>query len=238
MSKAVVISLLATTGKICSSFVSNGNNIVTLKHARQQAQSTFMPQLEHNAFHRRSDINQNGPLFADIGNLIPEEEWEGEMKRKSQPSQTPASDPTSSFLSTDGSAELRKTDSSSAYPDSPRNDPSLEQYSYIKRQNDLESQFLHGDELIELRQYVSTLEHQFTKAEQDRDELKILDVQRAIQEANNLDAEFVYNSYLKEAHKLEERKNNSLKVEELRKKALAIRKCLPQFNLHGLWIGK
>ena len=34
-----------------------------------------------------------------------------------------------------------------------------------------------------------------------------------IQEANNLKGDVVYNSYLKEAHKLEEREINGLKVE-------------------------
>jgi hypothetical protein len=97
--------------------------------------------------------------------------------------------------------------------------------------------FAKGDELHMLRQSVLDLRAQLHDARSVDDSRKILELQRAILQAQQRDAEFVYSVSLERMEAAEAR-GRWLEAEKFRQDAAQSREALPQFNLEGLWIGK
>lgn len=107
----------------------------------------------------------------------------------------------------------------------------------IQKEEENKSRFLHGDELIELRKYIQNLELDLIDAREKRDMSRVKDLTKAIHESNNMDAQYVYTNCMEQAQ-MAERSGESEEALEYRKEAFEARKCLPQFNLSGLWVGK
>jgi hypothetical protein len=112
--------------------------------------------------------------------------------------------------------------------------PSPQRLTRIQEEAEMKSKFLHGDELIELRKYITNLELDLQFAKDKRDNNRIRDLTKALYESKNMDAEYVYYNCMEMADIAETEEE----VIEWKKEAQAARECLPQFNLQGLWVGK
>lgn len=109
--------------------------------------------------------------------------------------------------------------------------------SRIKREEETNSRFLHGDELVELRAYIQNLRAELADAQNKGDAAKLRDTVTALRESTNMDAEHVYVTNLEQAQ-ISSTAGNDDEAREYMKEAMAARDCLPQFNLSGLWVGK
>jgi hypothetical protein len=120
------------------------------------------------------------------------------------------------------------------FPSLDTNSASPRRISRIEQEEQVKSKFLHGDELIELRMYMDNLKLDLQLAREEKDMNRLKDLSQALHESQNLDAEFVY------ANCMEMAKGASSEEEakEWKREADEARKCLPQFNLQGLWVGK
>lgn len=100
-----------------------------------------------------------------------------------------------------------------------------------------QSRYVTGDDLHELRQEILQLHEDLCKAREGRDLLVVSELERTIVQAQQLDAEFMYQVALErmEAAQLAGRHDEA---RELGKQAMDARLALPQFNLQGLWVGK
>lgn len=102
----------------------------------------------------------------------------------------------------------------------------------------IRSQFAeYGDDLWDLRSQVDKLSVELVEAINNgvrRRETKIRD---HLREAEQRDPEVVYQLEL-EAMEQAEIEGRDEAAAEHKANALAARKCLPQFNLEGLWVGK
>ena len=112
--------------------------------------------------------------------------------------------------------------------------PSPQRLSRIEQEAKTRSRFLHGDELIELRKYVSNLELDLQFAKDKKDMSRIRDLTKALYDSKNLDAEYVYTHCMEMA----ESADSEEEILEWKNEANEARDCLPQFNLQGLWVGK
>lgn len=99
------------------------------------------------------------------------------------------------------------------------------------------SKFVTGDELHLQRQHVLKLRTALRKARRADDARKVLDLERAIIEAQARDAEFAYTVSL-DRLQAAERNGHPAEIERIRTEAMEARNSLPQFNLEGLWVGK
>lgn len=107
----------------------------------------------------------------------------------------------------------------------------------MQKEEENKSRFLHGDELIELRQYIQNLQLDLIDAREKRDMTRVKDLTKAIHESNNMDAQFMYTNCMEQAE-MAEQLGELEEALEYRKEAMEARKCLPQFQLSGLWVGK
>jgi hypothetical protein len=113
--------------------------------------------------------------------------------------------------------------------------------------NDVEdttsSRFLQGDQLQELRAKVLKLNQELQDArllQQHADEHdldRVDQLARAILEAQQVDAEYVY-TVAREQEALAERNGQYHLAATYQQQAQAARQALPQFQLQGLWVGK
>ncbi len=112
--------------------------------------------------------------------------------------------------------------------------PSPQRLSRIEQEAKNKSKFLHGDELVELRKYMTNLKLDLQMAKEKRDNSRIRDLTKALHESQNLDAEHVY------THCMEMAEGSSSEEEKMEwiQEANEAKECLPQFNLQGLWVGK
>lgn len=139
--------------------------------------------------------------------------------------QKPNIDTSASHISSD---EMHPLQSQSVSPERRRR---------MEREEEVNSRFLHGDELHELREYVKKVELELEVAKESGFGPRIVDTQKALEEAKDMDAEFVYASCSENALNAE-RMGLFEESEELNKEAMEARSLLPQFNLEGLWVGK
>jgi len=117
---------------------------------------------------------------------------------------------------------------------------------------EIRSRFVIGDELHKLRRQVLGLREQLEEArriESDGDgdvdvdvdagsrKKRVREIERAIINAQGMDAEFVYQVSLE---RMESARDSGLheEAERFKREAMAARSVLPQFNLDGLWVGK
>mmetsp|Transcript_20683 Transcript_20683/g.30451 ORF Transcript_20683/g.30451 Transcript_20683/m.30451 type:complete len:393 (+) Transcript_20683:72-1250(+) len=106
-----------------------------------------------------------------------------------------------------------------------------------KREAHTKERFVYGNDLLDLRNRLKELKDDLLRAERDGDN-KLAEVLRAsIHKSQKKDAEYML-GYLLE---LSEMAHTMGRVEEAKKheqEAEEVKKCLPQFNLEGLWVGK
>jgi len=98
-------------------------------------------------------------------------------------------------------------------------------------------EFVTGDDLQLLRQEVLQLRAELHDARATGDSFRILELQRAILKADQLDAEFVY-KVSQERMEAAEAQGRWIEAEQYGVEAMKARQALPQFNLEGLWVGK
>lgn len=99
------------------------------------------------------------------------------------------------------------------------------------------SRFVTGDSLHSLRKEVLELREELSNARELASPRRVQELEQAILEAQQVDAEFIYSVALE---RMEEAKTNGNleAAEKFKAEAMAARSCLPQFNLEGLWVGK
>lgn len=107
----------------------------------------------------------------------------------------------------------------------------------IEREEKVKSRFLHGDELTELRKYITNLEADLEDASEKNDVDRLSDLTKALYDSKKMDAEHVYQHKLSMAKTAKEQ-GLHYEAEEYHMEAMEARNCLPQFNLGGLWVGK
>jgi len=114
---------------------------------------------------------------------------------------------------------------------------SKERTERIEREKQARSRFIHGDELVDLRKYMHNLRADLIDAREKQDTTRIRDLTSALHESQNMDAEQVYLTALKNAESAE-RNGHLDEAKEYHEEAMLARQCLPQFQLGGLWVGK
>uniref|UniRef100_A0A6U3S517 Uncharacterized protein n=1 Tax=Ditylum brightwellii TaxID=49249 RepID=A0A6U3S517_9STRA len=119
----------------------------------------------------------------------------------------------------------------------PNNDKSEERLARISREKRVQSLFLQGDDLIELRQNIQAMKMGVSEAKRDGDLTRVQKLEKAIQQAQVMDAEFAY-AMAKDQMEFAESKGNTKEATAYRQEAMAARSCIPHFNIEGLWIGK
>eukprot|EP00538_Stauroneis_constricta_P008949 CAMPEP_0119559512 /NCGR_PEP_ID=MMETSP1352-20130426/12806_1 /TAXON_ID=265584 /ORGANISM="Stauroneis constricta, Strain CCMP1120" /LENGTH=384 /DNA_ID=CAMNT_0007607241 /DNA_START=268 /DNA_END=1418 /DNA_ORIENTATION=- len=97
--------------------------------------------------------------------------------------------------------------------------------------------FITGDDLHRLRHHVLALRLELQEARSQNDASKVEELGKAIFDAQQSDAEFIYHSSLK---KMKDAQLSGNFAESLKWKQASIeaRQALPQFQLAGLWVGK
>ena len=99
------------------------------------------------------------------------------------------------------------------------------------------SRFVTGDALHVLRTKVLGLRRDLQKARKRRNHKRIAELENGIWEAQQVDAEFVY-QVSKERLQAAEASGLQQEAEHYRQEVALARQALPQFNLGGLWVGK
>lgn len=104
-------------------------------------------------------------------------------------------------------------------------------------QSSAERRFVSGDELHKLRHEVMAMRLELQEARRSGSKLLVRALEKAIMNAQQVDAEFVYTVSL-ERQMLAEEKGFFQDAEKYGRRAMEARSALPQFNLEGLWVGK
>jgi len=102
---------------------------------------------------------------------------------------------------------------------------------------EFKAEYVFGDQLQHLRQQVRKLREELLEAKTIEDAIKVLELEREIFNAQQRDAEFVY-SVSMESMENAETIGKFSDANKYLKEAINARNSLPQFNLHGLWVGK
>ncbi|GAX28620.1 hypothetical protein FisN_1Hh589 [Fistulifera solaris] len=98
--------------------------------------------------------------------------------------------------------------------------------------------FVSGDDLQSLRREVLSLNQERQKLlTANRDPHRVAELEQAIWQAQQVDAEYVYYISQLRAEKAEE-EGDLKRAQQHRKQAKRARSELPQFNLDGLWVGR
>jgi len=195
--------------------------------------SSFCPSTNYNHVSLRSQDRVNGPMhILSMATATPDGDWEGPFNSDdgAKANQFGARRP----------INLEATSSSSFTPAEEEILPagsSQERLERMKREKETRSRFLHGDELIELRQYIENLETDMVDARERNDVGRLSDLQKALHESWNMDPEYAYNNCLENAETSEKCGMHD-EAQEWLQEANEARACLPQFNLQGLWVGK
>jgi len=197
------------------------------------------------SLHGRTNVGQtNGgcnPTFLSMGasGAMPEGEYEG-ARSSSSPEDVPQ-DLTPYFQSPKPGSNDHSDVASHSSPNEmlPLHSQSVspERRKRMDHEKEVNSRFLHGDDLFELREYVKKVELELEAARETGFVPRIVDTQKALEEAKDMDAEYVYASCLENAMEAQ-RMGLFDEAEELHQEAMEARNLLPQFNLEGLWVGK
>jgi hypothetical protein len=118
----------------------------------------------------------------------------------------------------------------------PRRKPSSEGQRNIPVEKK-QANFVSGDELHKLRHEVMAMRLELQEARCSGSKPLVRALEKAIMNAQQVDAEFVYIVSL-ERQELAEKKELFQEAENYNKKAMEARSALPHFNLDGLWVGK
>eukprot|EP00980_Cylindrotheca_fusiformis_P011864 scaffold2817_cov130-Cylindrotheca_fusiformis.AAC.19 len=103
--------------------------------------------------------------------------------------------------------------------------------------NNNQRKFVSGDELHKLRHDVMAMRLELQEARRSGSQLLVRALEKAIMNAQKVDAEFVY-AVSMERRALAEEKGKFQDAERFRLQAMEARNALPQFQLEGLWVGK
>lgn len=112
-----------------------------------------------------------------------------------------------------------------------------ERLDRMKREADAISRFLHGDDLIESRKYMDSLELEIKEAREQGNVARLSHLTEALADSQKLDAEYAFVDAIRRM-KEAERKGLKEDAEKYRQESTIARECLPQFQLDGLWVGK
>jgi hypothetical protein len=107
----------------------------------------------------------------------------------------------------------------------------------IKKDDKKESRFLQGDELHQLRKQVLDFQQELREAGRSQDTIAVEKLERAIVQAQQVDAEFMYTVATERMQAAAAAAQHD-EADKYRKQAAEAREALPQFNLEGLWVGK
>ena len=112
-------------------------------------------------------------------------------------------------------------------------------------ESELSKLFATGEDLKNLRLDLESLRHNLQWAEALKDEVRMESLEKAIQRGEKRDPDLMYKKAIKMISQVRKMKEAAASTEERdaliekwAKMAAAARKCLPQFNLEGLWVGK
>jgi hypothetical protein len=110
-------------------------------------------------------------------------------------------------------------------------------------ESELSKRFATGEDLKNLRLDLESLRHNLQWAQALQDDVRVESLQNAIQKGEKRDPDFMYKKAVKLISQARQMKDVSCDerdalTEKWAKVAAAARKCLPQFNLEGLWVGK
>lgn len=97
--------------------------------------------------------------------------------------------------------------------------------------------FVTGDELHKLRREVMAMRLELQVARRNGSKLLVRALEKAIMNAQKVDAEFIYKVSM-ERREFAEEKGLFQEAEKYMQQAIEARSALPQFNLEGLWVGK
>jgi hypothetical protein len=105
----------------------------------------------------------------------------------------------------------------------------------------VQSKFVSGDAVFELRQKISDLRVRLLDARENLAEegqqRRIRELEEQLFSLNTKDAEFMYAMSL-ELMENAQRENDFATAEKYRRQAAEARLVIPQLNMHGLWVGK
>jgi hypothetical protein len=108
----------------------------------------------------------------------------------------------------------------------------------LEKDDENKAQFVEfGDKLWDLRNKLDKLSHRLLAAITDGKEMTEERTREMLRRVERQDPELVYTLELMELEQAAQ-EGRLDDAAEHRRKALAARSCLPQFNLEGLWIGK
>lgn len=100
-----------------------------------------------------------------------------------------------------------------------------------------QGKFVSGDELHKLRHDVLAMRLELQEARRSGPRLLVRALEKAIMNAQQVDAEFIYTVSL-ERRAIAEEKGMFQEAEKYSLQAAEARNALPQFQLEGLWVGK
>lgn len=207
----LVITYIVAVSTVVSAFAPQ---VLTFRTSKQSRYIATNPDQQHKS--RLSfPLNQ---LFMSASAAMPDgpSDWEKERRSKQQQQQENSPESVTNFIPLES------------------NPPSPQRLSRMEKEANAKSKFLHGDELIEIRKYIKNLELDLQFAREKRDNNRIKDLTQALHESRNLDAEYVYTYSMEMA----EASESEEEAKEWKMEADEARKCLPHFNLQGLWVGK
>ena len=122
-------------------------------------------------------------------------------------------------------------------------EPSPARKTRMAWESELSKRFATGEDLKNLRLDLESLRHNLQWAEALKDEVRMESLEKAIQRGEKKDPDLMYKKAIKMISQARKMKDASSEerdalIEKWAKMAAAARKCLPQFNLEGLWVGK
>jgi hypothetical protein len=106
-----------------------------------------------------------------------------------------------------------------------------------KKDDKQQSRFLQGDDLHQLRKQVLDFQQDLREASRTQDTIAVEKLERAIVQAQQVDAEFMYTVATERMQAAAAAAQHD-EADKYRKQAAEAREALPQFNLEGLWVGK
>lgn len=105
----------------------------------------------------------------------------------------------------------------------------------LKEEHETRERFVYGNELLELRTKVKTLQEKMSKMRHQGHHTKVSELFMEIKALLVRDAEYMYGQALALAEQARlEQKNPEIYSQEAKR----IRSCLPHLNIDGLWVGK
>jgi len=110
----------------------------------------------------------------------------------------------------------------------------------LQHEEQSKQRFVRGEDLAKLRSDVATFKENLKWAQAMGDESRVLDLEKAIEQKESRDPDFVYSKALNKidtVFKAEYFEGKDTMIDEWKDEARAARSCIPRFNLEGLWVG-